>query len=86
MRIHGEREKNYQVPADNTRNRATTSSIFSLYLFLVGIFSIWGGRFCDRFGPRIVVMGMGIVIGFSLLIAISMLWLSWADQMWKFYR
>ena len=87
-------------------NRAAVSSIFSLYLFLVGIFSIWGGRFCDRFGPRIVVMGIiasipsrlisgfmadrmekrKVIIGFALLIAISMLWLSWADQMWKFYR
>ncbi len=48
-------------------NRATTSGIFSVYLLFVGIFSIWGGRFCDRFGPRIVVLGMGIMSGLSLV-------------------
>jgi MFS family permease len=49
-------------------NRATVSSIFSLYLFLVGVFSIWGGRYCDRFGPRIVVLIMGIISGLSLVL------------------
>lgn len=61
------------LQAEFSINRATTSSIFSLYLFLVGIFSIWGGRFCDRFGPRIVVLGMGIVSGLSLVLTSQVL-------------
>ena len=56
------------LQAEFSINRATVSSIFSLYLFLVGVFSIWGGRFCDRFGPRIVVFNMGIISGLSLVL------------------
>ena len=42
-------------------NRATTSFLFSLYLLLVGVFSIIGGRASDKYGPKIVVLIMSIL-------------------------
>jgi MFS family permease len=49
-------------------NRATTSSLFSLYLLLIGVFSIIGGRASDKYGPKIVVLIMGIITGLSLVL------------------
>jgi len=49
--------------------RATTSSIFSLYLLLAGMFSIIGGRASDKYGPKIVVLIMGIISGLSLVLS-----------------
>ncbi len=46
--------------------RAATSSIFSWYLLLGGLFSIFGGWFSDKWGPRPVVLIMGIITGASL--------------------
>ncbi len=67
------------LQAEFSWNRASTSSIFSVYLLFVGIFSIWGGRFCDRFGPRIVVLGMGIISGLSLVLT------SQVTSAWQLY-
>ena len=49
-------------------NRATTSAIFSAFMVLGTVFSVVGGWALDRFGPRIVFMGMGICTGISLLL------------------
>jgi len=49
-------------------DRATTSSIFSLYLLLAGFFSIIGGRASDKYGPKILVLAMGTISGLSLII------------------
>ncbi|UCG12007.1 MAG: MFS transporter [Deltaproteobacteria bacterium] len=49
-------------------NRATTSFLFSLYLLLIGFFSIIGGRTSDKYGPKIVVLMMGIITGLSLVL------------------
>lgn len=49
-------------------NRATTSSIFSLYLLLAGVFSIIGGRASDKYGPKILILAMGTISGLSLVI------------------
>jgi OFA family oxalate/formate antiporter-like MFS transporter len=49
-------------------NRAATSGAFSLYLLLVGFFSIICGRAVDRYGPRPVVMIMGMISGISLIL------------------
>ncbi|RTZ97865.1 MAG: hypothetical protein DSY90_06130 [Deltaproteobacteria bacterium] len=67
------------LQAEFSWNRAGTSSIFSVYLLFVGLFSIWGGRFCDRFGPRIVVLGMGIMSGLSLVLT------SQVTSVWQLY-
>lgn len=48
-------------------SRATTSSLFSLYLLLTGVFSIIGGRFSDKYGPKVVVMVLGTISGLSLV-------------------
>jgi MFS transporter, OFA family, oxalate/formate antiporter len=49
-------------------NRTVTSGTFSLYLLLVGFFSIICGRSVDRFGPKPVVLTMGVITGFSLIL------------------
>ena len=49
-------------------SRATTSSLFSLYLLLTGLFSIIGGRFSDKYGPKVVVMVLGTISGLSLVL------------------
>jgi MFS family permease len=51
-----------------TWNRATTSSLFSLYLLLTGVFSIIGGRFSDKYGPKVVIMVLGAISGLSLVL------------------
>jgi len=48
-------------------NRATTSGAYSLYLLLVGFFSILCGRAVDHYGPKPVVLVMGIITGLSLI-------------------
>jgi MFS family permease len=60
-------------------NRATTSSLFSLYLLLAGVFSIIGGRASDKYGPKIVVLIMGIICGLSLVI------MSRVQSSWQLY-
>ncbi len=49
-------------------SRATTSSIFSLYLLFTGVFSIIGGHVSDKYGPKIVVLIMGTISGLSLIL------------------
>jgi MFS family permease len=60
-------------------NRAATSGAFSLYLLLVGIFSIICGRNVDRFGPKPVVLAMGVITGFSLILT------SLVQTIWQLY-
>jgi len=57
-------------------NRATTSGAFSLYLLLVGFFSIICGQNVDRFGPKPVVLIMGVITGCSLILTarVQTLW------------
>jgi MFS family permease len=56
------------LQSDFSWNRTATSGVFSLYLLLVGFFSILCGRAIDRFGPKPVVFIMGIVTGISLIL------------------
>ena len=49
-------------------NRATTSGAYSLYLLMVGFFSILCGRAVDRYGPKPVVLIMGLTTGMSLIL------------------
>jgi MFS family permease len=60
-------------------NRAATSGVFSLYLLLVGFFSIVCGRSVDRFGPKPVVLTMGAITGFSLILT------SQVQTIWQLY-
>lgn len=57
-------------------NRAATSGAFSLYLLLIGFFSIVCGRAVDRYGPKSVVLIMGVISGISLILTarVQTLW------------
>jgi len=48
--------------------RAATSGVFSVYMVLGSAFAILGGWALDRYGPRIIILLMGLFIGFSLLL------------------
>jgi len=62
--------------------RAATSGAFSLCLILAGFFAIFAGRLNDRFGPRIVITGCGLLLGsgYLLMSQISAIW-----QLYLFY-
>ena len=62
--------------------RATTSTAYSLSVFLHGLFYIVMGRLNDRFGPRIVLTVSGFFLGLSYLLMsqISAVW-----QLYLFY-
>lgn len=49
-------------------SRATTSAVFSVSMLLLCLFSIVGGRALDRYGPKIVLLLMGLFTGLSLLL------------------
>lgn len=49
-------------------NRATTSAIFSSFMVLSAISAIGIGWLLDRYGPRIVILLMGLLTGCSLLL------------------
>jgi MFS family permease len=49
-------------------NRATTSMAFSLYMMLIGMFAIFGGQASDKYGPKRVVLAMGVITGLSLVL------------------
>lgn len=56
--------------------RAATSGAFSLNMILGGVFGILGGRLTDRFGPRLVITGGGLLIclGYLLMSQVNAIW------------
>jgi len=60
-------------------SRAATSTIFSVYMALGGFFTILSGWALDRYGPRIVILLMGIFTGLSLLLT------GLTDSLWQLY-
>lgn len=48
--------------------RAAASGVFSISMVLTCVFAILGGWASDRYGPRIVILLMGLFTGFSLLL------------------
>jgi len=48
--------------------RAATSGVFSIYMVLGIAFAILGGWALDRYGPRIIILLMGLFTGLSLLL------------------
>ena len=62
--------------------RAATSGAYSLFLLLLAFLGIVMGRLNDRFGPRIVLTGCGLVLGsgYLLMSQISAIW-----QLYLFY-
>ena len=48
--------------------RAATSAVFSTHMILCCVFAILGGWALDRYGPRIIILLMALISGFSLLL------------------
>ena len=67
------------LQSDFSWNRAATSGVYSLYLVLVGFFSILCGRAIDRYGPKPVVLIMGVVTGISFILTAQV------HTLWQFY-
>ncbi len=49
-------------------SRAATSAVTSAYWLLIFIFAIFAGWALDKYGPRIVILVMGVFTGLSLLL------------------
>lgn len=59
--------------------RAATSSVLSAYMVLGTLFVVLGGWFLDKYGPKIVVLLMGITTGLGLLLS------SQINSLWQLY-
>ncbi len=59
--------------------RAMTSGAFSLNAFLHGLFAIVLGRLTDKFGPRIVIVASGLLLGLGYLL------MSQTATIWQLY-
>jgi len=57
-------------------SRAGLAGVFSLYAFAYSVFGFPAGRLTDRWGPRAVITGGGILIGVALagMALVSQLW------------
>lgn len=60
-------------------NRAETSAVSSVNLLLAGVCAFLAGWALDRYGPRIVVLLMGLFTGLSLLLT------SQTDSLWQLF-
>ena len=67
------------IEAEFNLTRAATSGIFSAYMVLGGVFTILGGWALDRYGPRIIILVMGIFTGLSLLLT------SQTNSLWQLF-
>jgi len=56
------------IESEFNLTRAATSGFFSAYMVLSCLFALLAGWVLDRYGPRIVILLMGIFTGFSLLL------------------
>lgn len=67
------------LEAEFELSRAATSSLFSVYMLLACVVSIAGGWSLDKYGPKKVVLFMGMSTGLSLLLS------SQASAAWQLY-
>ena len=67
------------IEAEFSLSRGATSGVFSVYMALASVFAILAGWALDRYGPRIIVLLMGIITGLSLLLT------SQASALWQLY-
>jgi MFS family permease len=67
------------LEADFGWDRATTSGLYSVYLLLASVMAVLGGWTLDRYGPRMLVVIMGLVTGLSLFLT------GRADSIWQLY-
>lgn len=59
--------------------RAATSGAYSLSLLLLGVMGMVMGRLNDRFGPRVIAMVCGLMVGLGFLL------MSRVDAIWQLY-
>lgn len=59
--------------------RAATSSMFSVYMVFSVIFTVLGGWALDKYGPRKVILVMGLFSGSSLVLT------GFTDSLWQLY-
>jgi MFS family permease len=59
--------------------RAATSSVFSVYMIIFAVFAVVSGWALDKYGPRLVVVLMGLFTGLSLLMT------SQASSLWQLF-
>ncbi|HUN58388.1 MAG TPA: MFS transporter [Candidatus Binataceae bacterium] len=64
------------ISADTGWNRASLSLPFSLYVFVYSALGMVSGRLTDRFGPRIVLISGGCLLGAGLML-VSRSYLLW---------
>ena len=60
-------------------SRAVVSSAMSLNVLIAGIASILQGKLNDRFGPRLIMTGGGILLGVGYLL------MSRVSTLWEYY-
>ncbi|MBI2868655.1 MAG: MFS transporter [Chloroflexi bacterium] len=60
-------------------SRAATSSIFSVTMVFAAVFAVVGGWALDRYGPKAVVLVMGLLTGVGLLLS------SQTTALWQLY-
>lgn len=60
-------------------SRALTSGFFSVYMLLCCMFAMLGGWVLDRYGPKVVVVQMGVFTGLSLILT------SFAGSLWQLF-
>ena len=56
------------IESEFNLTRTATSGFFSAYMVISCLFALLAGWVLDRYGPRIVILLMGIFTGFSLLL------------------
>jgi len=56
------------IESEFNLTRTVTSSVLSANMILAAVFAVLGGYVLDRYGPRIVVLLMGVFTGLSLLL------------------
>lgn len=59
--------------------RATTATAMSLANLMMGFFAMVSGRLTDRFGPRVVLTGCGVIFGLGYLL------MSRINAFWQLY-
>lgn len=59
--------------------RAATSSMFSVYMVFCAIFTVLGGWALDKYGPKKVILVMGLFSGSSLLLT------GFTNSLWQLY-
>jgi MFS family permease len=59
--------------------RAATSGTYALVFLLYGFLGIFAGRLTDKLGPKVVMIGCGILLGLGYLL------MSRVSSVWQFY-